>query len=190
MKLVTVPHPLLAQPAKPVRRFDQKLLVLVKQMKIILNQQTNPPGVGLAGPQVGIPFQLFLMKPTKKSAISVFINPKVIEIKDKSLDIRDKKLDIDKEFRSLQSYNLKSNKLEGCLSIPKIWGPVNRRKSLTLEYQELDGARNQKQFACFEAVIIQHEMDHLNGVLFTQRVLEQKGQLYEEENGELIKFQS
>lgn len=79
-------------------------------------------------------------------------------------------------------------KLEGCLSVPRIWGPVDRDAEVLVEYLDLNGKKQSKWFSGLKAVIVQHETDHLNGILFTQRVLEQKGRLYEEKNGELEKI--
>ena len=73
----------------------------------------------------------------------------------------------------------RENKLEGCLSIPKIWGKVKRAKTLTLQYRDEKGTVHKEEFSGFIATIIQHETDHTNGILFTQRVLEQKEKLYE-----------
>ena len=87
-----------------------------------------------------------------------------------------------------KSKSKKKIKLEGCLSIPKIWGPVNRAERIFLHYQDLTGKKYLKWFSGFEATVIQHEIDHLNGIVFTQRAVEQKKQLYKEENEELVKI--
>ena len=73
----------------------------------------------------------------------------------------------------------RNNKLEGCLSIPKIWGKIKRAKTLTLRFQDEQGREHEEQFTGFLATIIQHETDHTNGILFTQRVLEQKSKMYQ-----------
>ena len=81
----------------------------------------------------------------------------------------------------------RSNKLEGCLSIPNVWGKVHRVSTLTLQYQDEKGEQRKEAFSGFLATIIQHETDHINGILFTQRVLEQKEKLFQvtsDENGE------
>ena len=83
----------------------------------------------------------------------------------------------------------KKIKLEGCLSIPRIWGPVKRSDRIFLHYQDLASKKHLKWFTGFEAIIIQHEIDHLNGIVFTQRAVEQKGQLFREENEELVKIE-
>lgn len=83
----------------------------------------------------------------------------------------------------------KKQHFEGCLSIPKIWSPVKRSKKILLEYQTTEGEKKSEWFSAFDAIIIQHEVDHLNGILFTQRALEQKSQLYEEKKGKLVKLE-
>ena len=75
-------------------------------------------------------------------------------------------------------------KLEGCLSLKDIWGDVVRSPEVTLEYFDEKGKKHTKTFNGFLATIIQHEMDHLEGILFPKRVLEQKGTLYKSEKDE------
>ncbi|MCS6956546.1 MAG: peptide deformylase [Patescibacteria group bacterium] len=171
LKIITVPNSILSSPTKPVIDFDKKLEKIIEEMKITLEAQTDPPGVGLAANQVGINLSLFIIKPTKKSKIKIFINPKIIKIE--SLKIKKSK----KEEKHL--------KLEGCLSVPRIWGPIKRAQKILLEYQDIKGKKQIKWFSGFEAVIIQHEVDHLNGILFTQRSLEQNQKLYKEKNNKL-----
>lgn len=181
LKIVTVPNDVLTSHAKSIDSFDSKLQDLVKDMEKTLDAQIDPQGVGLAAPQVGIGLSLFIMKPTPESKTTVFINPKILEIEQK------------KSFTTRIKKDAKGKKkrhhLEGCLSIPRIWGPVKRAKKLLLEYQTTQGEKKTEWFTGFKAVIIQHEVDHLNGVLFTQRALEQKNQLYEEKKGKLIKME-
>lgn len=150
-------------------------------MKKTLLGTTDPKGVGLAAPQVGKSLRIFLAKPTDKSEILVFINPEIIKI-----NTDRKQIGTDKNQRKsvLKSVKIKSasKKLEGCLSLPNIWGPVLRAQSLTLRYQLIINNRKlitkTRTFSGFMATIIQHETDHLNGILFPKRVLEQKGTLY------------
>lgn len=175
LKIVTTPNQILNQPTKPVINFDKKLISLIEEMKHTLIAQNNPPGVGLAAPQVGINLAIFIIKPTKKSPIKVFINPRIIKLKSRTV-------------KTKKNEKSEKIKLEGCLSIPKIWGEVNRAEKLFLEYQDINGKIKKEWFKGFEATIIQHEIDHLNGILFTQRVLEQKNNLYQEENKKLIQI--
>jgi len=182
LKIVHVPHPILNTPAKPVTNIDEKIRKLVFEMEETLIAQKDPPGVGLAAPQVGKNLALFIIKPTPKSPTKVFINPKIIKVDQRS-KIKDQK----------SEPKPKDLKLEGCLSIPRIWSPVRRGAKVLLEYQTLASSipgMERKWFQGFEAIIIQHEMDHLSGILFTQRSLEQNLPLYEEKNGELEKIES
>ncbi|MBI3366568.1 peptide deformylase [Candidatus Roizmanbacteria bacterium] len=177
LKIVTVPNDILTTPTKLINSFDGKLHQLVKGMEETLNAQVDPQGVGLAAAQVGVGLSLFIIKPTPKAKITTFVNPVIIKavFKKDSLSRR-------------VSSKRKKHHFEGCLSIPKIWSPVKRATKFLLEYQTINGVKKTEWFSGFEAVIIQHEVDHLNGILFTQRALEQKSQLYEEQNGKLQKF--
>ncbi len=161
--IVRVPNPVLTTLAKPITRFDRKLARLVATMKTTLRATKNPKGVGLAAPQIDESLRVFVTKPWDKDAIRVFINPEIIK---RSLEETDGVPERDK-------------KLEGCLSIPNIWGKVKRAASVTLRFQDETGATHEEEFSGFLATIIQHETDHINGKLFTHRVLEQKGKLYQ-----------
>ncbi len=161
--IVRVPNQVLASPAKTVTDFDKRLAKLVSDLKETLIATKNPKGVGLAAPQIGEALRVFVTRPTEKTPIRVFINPEVVK---QSKDLTD-------------GVPERENKLEGCLSIPKIWGKVKRAKSLTLKYQNEEGKEIIEDFTGFLATIIQHETDHTNGILYTQRVLEQKGKLYQ-----------
>ncbi len=175
-KIVTVPSTVLTQPTLPIEKIDDKIKKIVVDMEKVLIAQNDPPGVGLAANQVGLNLSIFIIKPTEKSKIKVFVNPKILKT----------------VFNKDSLYQKKSKKrkvkLEGCLSIPRIWGPVKRSERVFLNFQDLNGKKYLKWFTGFEAIIIQHEVDHLNGIVFTQRSLEQNGQLYREEGDELVKI--
>ncbi len=147
-------------------------------MEKILVVQNDPPGVGLAANQVGLDQSIFIIRSTLKSKTKVFINPKILKTV----------FDKDSLYQK-KPKGRKKVKLEGCLSIPRIWGPVKRSERIFLHYQDLTGKEHLKWFTGFEAIIIQHEVDHLNGIVFTQRAVEQKGQLFREENDELVKIE-
>lgn len=164
LKITTAPNPVLSLIAKPVAKVNDSILKIVEEMKRTLNVTSDPKGVGLAAPQVGKSLRLFIAKPTEESKISVFINPEIIE----------KSSEIDYVKRPKKD----SKKLEGCLSLPTIWGPVLRSSSLTLSYLDEQGNQHKQKFSRFMATIIQHEIDHLDGILFPKRVLEQNGILY------------
>lgn len=171
LKIVTVPNPILSQPTKPVVNFGKKLKKIIKDMSETLEAQNDPPGVGLAANQVGINLSIFIIKPTKKSPIKAFINAKIIKSEILNHDTKNQKKE--------------AVKFEGCLSIPRIWGPIKRADKVLLEYQDEQGNKKTEWFSGFEATIIQHEVDHLNGIVFTQRSLEQKQKLYREKKDSL-----
>lgn len=166
-KIVSTPDPILTNKSEPVKNFDKKLDKIIKEMSETLLATVDPIGVGLAAPQVGLPIRLFLAKPTEESEISVFANPVIESAVDAQIKTGSKK-----------------KLLEGCLSIPNIWGNVTRKKSLTLSYQDETGQHHRKTFSGFTATIIQHEIDHLDGILFTKRVMEQNEKLYKSHKNE------
>jgi peptide deformylase len=187
LKIVTVPSNTLSSPTKPVGKIDDKIKKIVFEMEKILTAQTDPPGVGLAANQVGLDLSIFIIRPSEKSKTKVFINPKILNVGEQFIAPKIK--GVINHAPTKKSKSKKKIKLEGCLSIPRIWGPVKRAERVFLKYQDLNGKTHLKWFSGFEAAIIQHEVDHLNGVVFTQRSLEQKGQLYREENEELVKIE-
>ncbi|MCL4359932.1 peptide deformylase [Patescibacteria group bacterium] len=166
--IVAAPNPVLTSPARPVAQFDKKLASLVRDMTDTLLRTVNPKGVGLAAPQIGVSLRVFITRPRESTPVRVFINPEILS---SSSDLTD-------------GVPERGRKMEGCLSIPRIWGKVRRAKTLTLRYQDINGAVHREPFSGFLATIIQHETDHINGILFTRRVLEQKGTLYEPSKNE------
>lgn len=162
-KIIFVPNKTLTTPAQTVVSFDKRLGKLIAGMKTALLATNNPKGVGLAASQIGEPWRVFVTRPKEDAPLRVFINPEIVKRSDGVTD----------------GVPERENKLEGCLSIPRIWGKVKRAKTLTLRFQDQTGATHEEEFTGFLATIIQHETDHTNGILFTQRVLEQKGKVYQ-----------
>lgn len=168
LEIVSAPNPVLSAKTNKITKIDKGILKLIEEMKKALESATDPIGVGLAAPQVGKALKIFIAKPSVKSKVLVFINPKII----RKTSPQEKK---GKE---------RTRKLEGCLSLPNIWGEVLRYNEITLEFQDETGKKHYKKFKGFPATIVQHEIDHLNGILFPKRVLEQKGTLYKSEKDE------
>lgn len=171
LEILSAPNSILSGKSVQIQTIDSNLLIFIDQMKKALESATDPIGVGLAAPQVGKNLQIFITKPTLKSKISVFINPKIIDSKTSAI-------------KKPGARNKKLRKLEGCLSLPNIWGEVIRHPQITLEFMDEKGKKQVKTFKGFMAIIVQHETDHLEGILFTKRVLEQKGTLYQSEKDE------
>jgi peptide deformylase len=167
-KIVTVPDSILREKSKPVET-DQKTLDLVKTLTETLtdtNGKTN--GVGLAAIQIGVPKRVFLAYSEKSKKLLVFINPEIV-------------------WQSKKLTNEKSHYYEGCLSVPNRWGIVKRPKTVKIRYQSESGQIQTRKFEGQMAIIVQHEYDHLDGILFTDRILEQNGKVYElvkEDDGE------
>lgn len=166
LSIVKAPNEVLSAPAKPVGKIDKNTLRLIEEMKQTLNHTRDPEGVGLAAPQVGKSLQLFLAKPTPKSPFLVFINPKIVSESETMQELK----------RPKKSKS--PGKLEGCLSLVNIWGTIKRHATLTISYLDEQGKPHTKKFGGFLATVIQHEIDHLQGILFPKRVLEQQGKLY------------
>jgi peptide deformylase len=157
--------------SKPVAKIDKKVKKLVADLKDTLEIQKDPEGVGLAAPQIAQNQRVFVTK--YKDFERVVINPEIIDIK---------KI---KESKKRKKHNHDNEILEGCLSLPHYYGPLKRAASVKLKYQDESGNTVEEEFKGFNAQIILHEMDHLDGVLFVDRLLEQKQKLYKlDENDE------
>src|SRR4029079_14253998 len=93
-------------------------------------------------------------------------------------------LSIDKKTAKYDQQKRKTDIMEGCLSLPHFYGPLTRARKLTLQYLDEKGTIQTKSYEGLMAQIVLHEIDHLDGVLFLDRLLEQKKPLYEYRNGE------
>lgn len=174
LKLVESNAKVLRTKSKRVVKFDQKLKKFVRDMEETLLSQNDPEGVGLAAPQVGKNIQVFIMsfepseakKHHEKDLVKVIINPKIISV-----------------GKVVKAKRNQKEVLEGCLSLPHFYGPIARADSITIEYQDVGGQSHKQKFVDFPAAIILHELDHLNGILFVDRLLEQRAPLYEYSKG-------
>ncbi len=151
-KVITIPNPKLKEKSLKVSSFDSALNSQIKEMLEVLRSQE---GVGLAANQIGYPNQVILIEfqdPDKKESIplQIFINPEVVEF-GKELE------DID----------------EGCLSVPKIEFAISRPGTLKVKYLDEKGHYKKSAPKGLLARILQHEIDHLNGILFIERAKKQ-----------------
>ncbi len=181
IKIVFAPNDVLSKTAKPVEKIDSFVQKIIREMKSALLAAKDPEGVGLAAPQIGESLRIFIAKP--KDKILVFINPEIIEI-DPSTSKFTRGQTMKSRGAGSGSARKKGQKLEGCLSLKDIWGTVLRSPRVKLSYLDEHGKKQTKEFRDFMATIVQHEYDHLNGVLFPKRVLEQKGKLYKSSKDE------
>ncbi|MBU0570078.1 peptide deformylase [Patescibacteria group bacterium] len=165
--IITATDAILRRKSKPIQKIDKKTLALVKDLKDTLFAKKDPAGIGLAASQIGKNANIFVIKPADD--IRVFINPEILSIK------------------KVATINAKKNHkriMEGCLSIPNYYGPLTRPGIVKLKYQTPNGEYKTEDFDKLPAHIIQHEVDHLKGILFVDRLLEQKQKLYELIDGE------
>ena len=149
-QIVTLPDPILRRKAKPVTRFDADLQTLIDDM---IETMREAPGVGLAAPQVGIPERVIVVEYAEDEEdedapkkLYVMVNP---EIKSASEEIEDG--------------------IEGCLSVPGWQGEVERALAVTVKGQTSRGKPMKVKAKGWMARIFQHEIDHINGVVFTDR---------------------
>lgn len=159
-KIVQSGDPVLRKVSKPVAKIDKKVLSLIQDLKDTLAVQKDPEGVGLAAPQIGKSIRVFAV--AFKSLKRIVINPEIISIQEAK----------DKKTKS------KNEILEGCLSLPHYYGPLKRESAVTIKYLNEKGDEITEEFKDFDAQIMLHEIDHLNGFLFVDRLLEQKKKLY------------
>ena len=168
--------PRLRQISKPVENVDKKTLSLINDLKDTLEVQKDPEGVGLAAPQIGKNVKVFVVKTPK--GVKVIINPKVLSVSKEPV----------KKTRKGKKTRLDSRKarqvMEGCLSLINYYGPLRRPEKIKLSYLSEEGKEKTQTFTGFTAQIIQHEIDHLQGILFVDRLIEQKKPLYELAGGE------
>ncbi len=145
-------QPILRKPTEDVGRDYPELDTLIENMFQTMYQSD---GVGLAAPQVGLPIRLFVIDaspmredfPDIECAKRAFINPRIVEVSDETV-----------------AYE------EGCLSVPGIHERVIRPKSVTVRYFDREWEEHTETFDGFFARIVQHEYDHLEGHVFTDRV--------------------
>jgi peptide deformylase len=133
-------NPILRQKSDIVREITKKTVKLIKDMQ---ETMLKNKGVGLAAPQVGINERIILVTLDSKKILPM-INPRI--------------LDSSAETAVAE---------EGCLSLPGEWGNVRRHEEITVEFMTFKGQKTVMKFSDFEAREIQHEIDHLDGVLFT-----------------------
>jgi peptide deformylase len=143
LELVTAPDPRLKSVSQPVANIDKKLRRFMDDM---VETMYAANGIGLAAIQIGVPQRVAVIDLDPKgpnSKVIYLVNPKIIRASDE-----------------LSTYH------EGCLSVPEIWDDVKRPARLTVEYQDENGATQTVDADGLFATCVQHEIDHINGLLF------------------------
>ena len=149
MKILEYPHPTLRHKSKPLRKADRAFKKMVEEMFELMYEHE---GVGLAANQVDLPYRFFITNttgdPDIKDGEQVFINP---VIKTRKSRIRSE---------------------EGCLSVPGIYEEVSRPEIITVSYIDMQGKCVEAEYSGLPAKAFQHELDHLDGVLFIDKLTE------------------
>ncbi len=147
LEIVPHPHPALRWKSKEITRIDAELRQMIEQMFDLMYAAR---GIGLAANQVALPYRLFVINPTgdrdEKNEEKVFINPQITR------------------------RNGSEEDEEGCLSLPEIYGPVTRATRIVVDAFDLSGQQFQLELEDLHARVVQHEYDHIEGVMFTDRV--------------------
>ncbi len=145
--LIILPDPLLRQVSKPIERVDADFQRLADDM---LETMYDAPGIGLAAIQIGVPRRMLVIDVSREGEEKqplVFVNPEIVASSDE-----------------LSVYE------EGCLSIPDYYAEVERPATVTIKYLDRDGKDQTVQADGLLATCLQHEIDHLNGVLFIDHI--------------------
>ena len=148
LQIVFYPHPVLQRKSKPIKRVDAQLRSIVRRMFDLMYEAQ---GIGLAANQVALPFRLFVVNlkaDPNEAEEHVFINP--VLSRPKGMEECE----------------------EGCLSLPELMRPVKRPKSIRITAYGMDGKEIVADLDGLMARVVQHENDHLDGVVFPDRLSE------------------
>lgn len=162
-EIVTYPDPILKQVCAPVQAIDDEVKKLIEDL--VDTMHAGPGSVGVAAPQIGVSMRVCVIDVSKNRhgkennhGLLLMINPEIVA-KSGAAVMR-----------------------EGCMSVPDYTGDVERATELTLRFTEPDGKVREFDASGFEAVAIQHEMDHLDGFLFLDRIASLKTGLFRRKN--------
>lgn len=175
MKIITSPHQSLRKIAKPIEKVDKKLHQFVSDLGETLTSARNPRGVGLAAPQVDKNWRIFTMNLNRK--LTVYINPRIEK----------------KSAKQIFGADPEDPDLEGCLSMPNFYGAVPRWEWVELVYDKISDDTLQttsQRFENFAARVVQHEVDHLDGILFTDHSLKYDLPVYQQSPDDADSYQT
>lgn len=161
MVILTYPDPHLKEISAPVEKFDDELRQFIVELEQLM--RSSPGGVGIAAPQVGRLQRIVIVDVSSKPKIEhhgrlVMVNPEIID------------------------YEGYTKGREGCMSVPDYTGNVMRAERISVEYFDEHGNQHTLQTAGYEARAIQHEIDHLDGLLFLDRLVSRRNDLFRRKN--------
>ncbi|HIQ36534.1 MAG TPA: peptide deformylase [Desulfocapsa sulfexigens] len=160
--ILKFPDPILRQKAKKISNFDASLQNLATDM---IETMYDAPGVGLAAPQIGESIRLIVVNASQEEdgeETMVLVNPEITEREGTQADE------------------------EGCLSVLDLTASVKRSQKVTVSYQDMTGESQELTVEDRFAVILQHEIDHLNGILFLDHLSTLKRALYKKKIKKLM----
>ena len=147
LEIVHFPHPVLRHVSKPLKKVDSQIREWVAEMLELMYEHE---GIGLAANQVDLPYRMFVTNtagdPSKPELERVFINPVV------------------SQGKGLEEMT------EGCLSLPDVRGPVTRNVTIRVQAYDLSGNEIDETIDGMQARVVLHELDHLDGVMFTDKL--------------------
>ncbi len=158
MKILTYPDECLKQISEDVESLDSDTLDFIRQLEV--TRQAGPGAVGIAAPQVGVQKRIVIVdvsamrKPVDNHGHMIMINPEITEWEGMAMG------------------------REGCLSVPDFTGNVIRAERIKLHYMDEQGQSHEIESCGFEARAIQHELDHLDGLLFLDRLVSRRTDLF------------
>jgi peptide deformylase len=162
-KILLYPHPLLKTVCRPVDAVDREIAALVEDL--LDTMHAGPGSVGVAAPQIGVTLRVCVVDVSasrqgkeNNHGLLVMVNPEITERAGAAI------------------------MREGCMSIPDYTGDVERATEIVVRFQDGDGNDREVRASDFEAVAIQHEMDHLDGTLFLDRIASLKTGLFRRKN--------
>jgi peptide deformylase len=162
LRICHYPDPVLKRKAEPVTVFDAELRRLANDM---LDTMYAAPGVGLAAPQVGVSRRLIVLDCSPKEGDRtplVAVNPEIVGAEGECCEE------------------------EGCLSVPEYYAKVPRREKVRVRFRDLDGTSREIEADGLWAICLQHEIDHLEGILFVDRLSPLKRSLFRKKYQKII----
>jgi len=174
LEILEVPDPRLKQVSNPVETFDEELKTLVADM---FETMYAAPGIGLAAVQVGVPIRALVIdlqpddpdaEPEECTAHGGHAHSHQPTLKEPKIFINPEIFDPSEELGLYQ---------EGCLSVPEIYAEVERPARIRARWQDVDGKMHEEEMDGLMAICLQHEMDHLEGILFIDHLSRLKRQM-------------
>ena len=162
-KILHYPEPLLKQKSEAVSEFNDELRQLAQDMA---ETMYDAPGVGLAAPQVGVLKRMVVIDCSaseEPNDLIVAVNPEIVASEGDSVEE------------------------EGCLSVPGFWANVKRFETVTLRYQDVEGNSHERTADGLLGICMQHELDHLEGILFVDRLSPLKRSLFRKKYMKMVK---